>query len=399
LKRRRIGIGPAAMVTAAFIGPGTVTTCSTAGAEFGPALLWALLLATLAAILLQEMSARFGLGSSSSLGEAMAQRFQSGPVRLVIKLLIILAIGFGCAAYEAGNIIGGASGLALLTPYSTQAMVPLIGLTALAILWIGRYRPVELFLIGMVVLMSLTFVINAILVKPDWIEVVGGLVKPGLPPGAAYLAAGLIGTTVVPYNLFLHAAAVRNRWKGTGDLSAARFDLLLTISVGGLISAAVLVTAASVFHRQGIPMNQIGQMAGQLKPLLGPVASSFFGLGLMAAGTSSALTAPLAAAVAVGGVSGWEPNLRSGRYRAVILIVILVGTVSGLMGFRPLAAIILAQVTNGILLPVVALFLLLAMNDRSLLGAYVNKPWQNVLGMVLVAFVLYLGMRNIVRVF
>jgi Mn2+/Fe2+ NRAMP family transporter len=136
-----------------------------------------------------------------------------------------------------------------------------------------------------------------------------------------------------------------------------------------------------------------------LKPLLGPVASSFFGLGLWAAGTSSALTAPFAAAVAVGGVLGWEADLRSRRYRSVILIIVLSGMISGLLGIRPVPAIILAQVTNGVLLPVVAFFLLLTMNDRSLLGLQVNRPWQNVVGLLVLCFALYLGLHNIIRVF
>ncbi len=209
------------------------------------------------------------------------------------------------------------------------------------------------------------------------------------------MALGLVGTTVVPYNLFLHASAVRERWAGPSDLDAARADSAVSVSLGGVISIAVLVTAAALpaaFRIEGA-----ADMARALEPLLGRWAGAFFAVGLLAAGLSSAITAPLAAAYATCGVMGWGGGLSSGRSRVVWITVLGVGIAFSLLAVQPIPAIIFAQAANGLLLPIVAGFLLYMANDRSLLGSSVNGRLSNFLGAAAVLVAGVLGVRSVLR--
>jgi len=389
-------VGPGAMVAAAFIGPGTVTTASVTGARFGYALLWTIAFSILATIVLQEMSARLGLVSREGLGEALRGQFDNPALSYVSVALVVSAIGIGTAAYEAGNILGGAAGLATLTGIPATVWGPVMGLVAGALLFTGRYELIERVLVGLVVLMAVAFVVDAILIGPDVGALVAGFV-PRVPGGSLVLVTGLIGTTVVGYNLFLHASNVQERWSGPGDLPDCRVDTVLSIVVGGLITMAILVTAAAAFPR-GTAISDVGVMAQQLEPLAGPWAKYLFSVGLFAAGFTSATTAPLAGAYATTGALGWETDIDSPRFRAVWGTIIAVGIVASLVGGSPVQVIVFAQVVNGILLPIVALFLIYAMNDRDLLGDYTNSTVGNVVGGLVTLVVVWLGIRTLLSV-
>lgn len=393
MSRRRLlrSIGPGAVVTAAFIGPGTVTTATLAGASFGYALLWALTFSTLATLALQEMSARLGLVTGAGLGEAIREQF-SGGGRVLAVVLVIAAIGLGNAAYETGNLLGAGLGLSGAAGGSTRLWALLIAGLAFALLWTGRYRAIEKAMIAMVVLMSVVFLATAILARPPFLDVLRGMFTPSLPhvDRGLVVAVGLIGTTVVPYNLFLHAAAVRERWNGPEDLPVARADLSVAIILGGLVSMAVVVTSAAALGGSGGGIASAADMASQLEPLLGAWARVFFSAGLFAAGMTSAITAPLAAAYAAAGALGWERDLRSPRLRAVWLIVLLSGAAFTAAGVRPVPAILFAQVANGVLLPAVALFLLFAVNSARM-GRYRNGPAANTAGAIVVLVAIGLG--------
>ena len=389
-------IGPGAMVAAAFIGPGTVTTASVTGAEFNYALLWTIVFSIFATIVLQEMSARLGLVSGNGLGEALRERFDNQIVEYVSIFLVVSAIGIGTAAYEAGNILGGAAGLATITGISSTVWGVVIGLVAGGLLYTGRYKLIERALVGLVVLMAISFVASAILIGPDLSAIAIGFV-PSIPSGSLYLITGLIGTTIVGYNLFLHASNVQERWDGPEDIGHSRIDTILSIVVGGLITITIMVTAAAAFE-PGTQINDVGQMADQLRPLAGPYAELFFSIGLFAAGFTSATTAPLAGAWATTGALGWDSDLKSTRFRAVCATILSVGILSVLLGGSPVQIIVFAQVVNGVLLPIVAIFLIYAMNQEDLLGEYTNKPVTNTLGAIVTIIVVWLGIRTLLNV-
>jgi len=388
-------IGPGAAVAAAFIGPGTVTTATVAGVRFGVALLWALLFSVLATLVLQEMAARVGLVTGRGLGEAIRARFRGRAARPSAAGLVLAAVVLGNAAYETGNLLGGALGARALAGGTGSPRAWALGLAGVAflLLWSGSYRVVERVLVGLVALMAAVFFVTAGFLLPPPGELLAGLVVPTLPDGEALLVAvGLVGTTVVPYNLFLHASAVRERWRGAGDLPAARRDAVFSIAVGGAASMAVVVTAAAA---GGGSVSDAADMAAQLEPLLGSWAEAFFAAGLLAAGVTSAVTAPLAAAWAAAGVLGWEPDLRSARLRSVWMLVLVAGAGFAAAGVRPVPAILFAQVANGVLLPAVAAFLLVAANDARRMGERRNGRFLNLAGAAVVLVTLVLGIRAV----
>jgi len=400
--RSRPALGPGILVTAAFVGPGTITTASAAGANFGFALLWALLFSIGATVILQEMAARLGLVTRASLAEAMRNTAGTRWQGRLAVLLVVLAVGFGNAAYEAGNIAGAALAAATVTPLDARWAALLLGLASGALLWTGRYRVVEGTLVFLVLVMSAVFLTTALWIAPPISGLLAGLFRPSLPEGSALTVIALIGTTVVPYNLFLQANAVREKWPASVPLSqalgASRWDTGLSIGLGGLITLAIVSTAATAFFATGEPLTG-ASMSMQLEPLLGPAAKYFFAAGLFAGGLTSAITAPLAAAFAVCGALGWSTHMGDARFRTVWVAVLLCGTLFAALGTRPLAAILFAQVANGFLLPVVAVFLLVVMNRRDILGEHCNGFAANAAGAVVVLVAVTLGALKLLDAF
>jgi len=402
----KLKIGPAALIAAAFIGPGTVTTCSVAGANFGHALLWALLFSILATLVLQEMSARLGLVAQKGLGQALREHYSTPIKRLLAVLLVISAIGIGNAAYQTGNILGGSMGMDVLTGWSGfhlgQVSVPIwplvIGLAAFLGLFFGNYKFIERLLITLVVVMSLTFLITMVIVQPDLGSLFKGLLIPKMPKGSIMTIAGLIGTTVVPYNLFLHASLVQERWSGKKDLPKARSDIRVSILLGGLVSLSIVITSAAAFFGTGTEIKSGADLAIQLKPVLGNWAGILTGLGLFAAGITSAITAPLAAAYATTGILGWDKNLKSIRFRLIWIFVLLIGIVLSVLGLKPISAIVFAQAANGILLPIIAIYLLFVMNSKKIMKEYTNSLWINIAGVVVVLISILISLRTFILI-
>ena len=400
MKRLR-NLGPGLLVTAAFIGPGTVTTASVAGASTGYAILWAVVFSIVATIVLQEMSARLGVVSREGLGEALRTTFDNPAIKLAAIVLVVAAIAFGNAAFQTGNITGAALGLETLSGVSPQTWAIIVGIVAFVLLASGAYRFIERVLVALVIVMSLVFIVTAIIViRPgDVGNILAGAFVPSISPGVLVTVVALIGTTVVPYNLFLHASSVQEKWPESVPtreaLVESRFDTTISIVLGGLITAAILVTGAAAFFGTGTEIQSAGEMAEQLEPLLGPTAKYFFAIGLLAAGFTSAITAPLAAAYATSGALGWERNLRSWKFRAVWFIVLVFGTIFAVLGTNPVAAIVFAQAANGVLLPLVAVFLLFAVNRSDLMGEHRNGTITNIVGGIVVLIAAGIGARLI----
>lgn len=391
-------LGPGTMVTAAFIGPGTITSCTIAGASYGQALLWALLFSIVATYILQEMCARLGVVSRQGLGEALRAEFSAPLARTLVVVIVVAAIFVGNSAYEGGNISGAALGLsevfaAANIPYAVWPL--LISIAAFLLLWRGRLRLLENALMGLVLLMSVAFVGSFLLLDIDWSSFFRGLLLPSIPPGSVLTVVALIGTTVVPYNLFLHAAAARDHWSDPKDIAAARQDLFLSVSLGGLISIAVVSSAAAAFFAQQISVATAADLGRQLQPLLGDWASLFMGVGLLAAGLSSAITAPLAGAYALSGVLGWQQGFDDPRFKATWLIILCCGAAVAVSGVKPIAIIWFAQFANGLMLPLLAIFLLRVMNNVQILAGYCNTWRQNALGGLVVAVSLLLSYRSL----
>ncbi len=389
--------GPSTLVAAAFIGPGTLTTCTIVGVQTGYQLLWAMLFSILATIVLQEMAARLGYATQSGLGEALNKEFPKGIARYLVFFLVIGAILIGNAAYEAGNISGGVLGLDLIA--GEMKLWPiLIGIFCFLILFFGRYKWVEKILIGLVIIMSLCFLITAILVKPDLKEVFKGFV-PSMPSGDAFLLImALIGTTVVPYNLFLHASTISKKYSVDSSLKDLRIENAVSIILGGIISILIIITAASSANEL-TEIDSAKDLAVQLEPLFGKSAKWFMGIGLMAAGISSALTAPLAAAYAAKGLFGWKDGEKNLKFRSVWMVILLIGIFVSITNLERVLVIKFAQITNAILLPFVAIYLLYISNSKKILAKFTNSLFTNILGVIVILFTLILSIRTLNNVF
>ena len=391
-------IGPGALVAAAFIGPGTVTVATLAGANFGFALLWVLIFATVATIILQEMAARLGVITQKGLGETLRELLEGSFWKWPLFLLMIVALYLGNAAYEGGNLSGAALGIEAIAGNQERVYpiaVSSISVIAALLIWFGSYRQLEKLLLGLVVLMAFAFAATFLIVKPDLGALARGLVIPTIPSGSLMTVLALIGTTVVPYNLFLHASAVKTRWSGPDDLADVRSDTIITIGLGGLITLLIVSTAAASIFGTGLQIASASDMATQLDPLFGSFSKYLLGVALLAAGLSSAITAPLATAYAMSEILGFKGGATSRKFRLVGLSVIGVGAALALTGIKPITIIISAQMANGLLLPIIASFLLFAMNRKALLGAYANGMTANILGGAVLVIATGLGIRMI----
>ena len=401
-KSARFSLGPGLLVTAAFVGPGTIATASAAGANFGYALLWALLFSVIATMVLQEMAVRQAIVTGDGLATTLRKALGGSLLGSAAILLVIAAIGLGNAAYESGNIAGAALALEGVSDIGAERWALFIGAIAAALLFLPGYRAIERVLVGLVLLMSAIFVVSALLLSPHWGAIAQGIVVPKLPSGSITTVIALIGTTVVPYNLFLQANAARDRWHGTDDreaaLRAARTDTYVSVALGGAITMAI-VSAAAVTFFFGDAAFSADLIATQLEPVLGPAGRYVFAGGLLAAGLTSAVTAPLAAAYAVCGALGGKDSVDGRAFRAVAVLVVLCGTVFAATGARPLALILFAQAANGLLLPIIAAILIWLMNQRGYLKGAANNAWSNALGLLVVLVSLGLGGNKFLSLF
>ena len=390
-------MGPGVLVAAAFIGPGTVTVCSIAGVQYGYLLLWALLLSVLATVVLQEMAARLGIVTQKGLTHVIKEEIGVRWLKTLVLGLILAAIVIGNAAYEGGNIGGASLGLEAIFGQDYQSYYPwAVGIFAFLLLFFGNYQVLEKVLVSLVVVMSISFLLTAIITKPDISTIIQGLFLPKIPDGSILTIVALVGTTVVPYNLFLHTSLVGEKWKSKENLKEARRDTVLSIVLGGIVSMAIVVTATA------IPSNEITNimdMTKGLEPLYGQSAKYFMGIGLFAAGVTSAITAPLAAAYVANSCFGWDTTMDDLRFKLVWMIILLVGVLFMSIGIKPLEIIKFAQVTNGMLLPIIAIFLLWIVNRKAVMLEYQNTQYQNILGIIIIILSLILGAKSIFTVF
>lgn len=397
-------LGPGPLVAAAFIGPGTVTVCTLAGVNFGYDLLWALGLSIITTIVLQEMAARIGLITQRGLAANISNTIQKSGWRIFSISLVLFAIVLGNAAYEAGNISGGALGAEIfinlpvfeIGKLQFNPLNLLIGLMALILLFSGSYVLITRFLTALVILMSLAFVISAFLVRPNFYAIIGGFM-PRIQIDHVITVVALIGTTVVPYNLFLHSGLVAKKWQKLDDLKYVRVDTLIAVILGGLVSMAIVVTGVA---GKAFEVNNAVDLAKGLEPLLGGnLAKYFIAFGLFGAGITSAITAPLAASMVITECFGWSSNIKGWAMRCSIGVVLGLGLIFSSLGIRPIQLITLAQLANGILLPLLSGYVIWLVNKKALMKGLENSIKLNLLSGIIWLITLLLGILSILKVF
>ncbi|WP_173021480.1 NRAMP family divalent metal transporter [Lewinella sp. W8] len=358
------------LIAAAFIGPGTVTTATRAGTEGGFLYIPTVALAAIAGLLLMEMAARLTLVSGRPLGAVLGQGNRW------LAWLCFLAVLLGCAAYQAGNLLGALGGVQLLAEVPRWCVL-LFGLLIATLMWGGKTATIARWLAAIVSVMGLIFMVVAVGLIAGEDSLAG---QRQINPATV---VALVGTTIVPYNFFL--AAGLSHGQGLGEM---RRGLFASFLVGAVITLSIILVGGVTDAFSGFE-----DLARTLDARMSGQGAVVLGFGLFAAGFSSAVTAPLAAAMAGRELIGREQSSdweNRGRYfRLSWGGVLLIGLLVALLDLDIIGVIVAAQIANGLLLPFVAGLVLVFANDRALLIDKVNSGWQNLAGLGVAVFLAY----------
>ena len=354
--------GPAIIITAAFIGPGSLTVCAIAGVEFGYELLWAVVLSCIITIFFQDTVANLSFKQNKGLVELFNKKLNNSFLNTLFIGLVLISIVLGNAAYETGNISGAYIGLKNIIElfiynidnYISFSLYFFVGFLTFFFVLKENNRLIKNTLGIAVLLMSISFMFSAFLTRPPLLELLEGFFVPRWRPDTWSTIIAVLGTTIVPYNLFLHAALVKNEIDKL-ESSFLRRDIIISVCFGGLISSSIVIAAAGTNIDE---ISSINDMGKSLQILYGSNSQIFISFGLFAAGISSAITAPLAAGYVVEESFIKHPNSKLLK-KAAIFIVIITGMIFSFSGYNPIKLIKLAQVANGLLLPGITLFICL----------------------------------------
>ena len=388
MKEKLASLGPGFVIVGSFIGPGTVTSCTLAGATYGFTLFWCVVFSVIAVIVMQGMAARIGIITQEGLAENMKHDFADRPLlRNILCGLVIIAITIGGLAYMGGDLTGTAMGASALTGVPTRIMAPILGVIVLIVLlFVGdAVKYLEKLLSVCVTLMAIVFLMTMLIVRPDFGELLRGCI-PTVPKGGLMTCLSLIGTTVVPYNMFLHAASAQRTWHTKEELPLCMFGTTVPMIIGGVITGSIMITSAVV-------------MAVQLEGTLGRFAQPFMALGLLSAGISSALCSPISVSYVLAGLFDWKTDGSDKRFLGTSAIILIVGIIISAIGTNPLALIMTAQAVNGIALPVVVGVTLYLASRQRIMGEYKNSMLQNIIGLMIFAISLILGISSFIGVF
>ncbi len=397
LSRQLYFLGPGFLISVGYMDPGNWATDLAAGSSYGYRLLWVVLMANLIAILLQYLSAKLGLVTGRSLAEHCRLHYRR-PVRIALWILAELAM----MATDLAEVLGVAIGLHLLfgIPILWGAILGAGG--AFLILWLSRlgYRAVEFAIIGLVAIIGICYVIEILLARPAFGPIVAGTLIPNsavLEPEGALIAAGILGATVMPHNVYLHSAIVRRDWQGESQTSALRYtliDTVVSLNAAFFVNAAILIMGAAVFHQAGLRIESLEEAYRTLEPLLGSLASGAFGIALIASGLSSTTTGTLAGQEILTGFTGLRINVWLRRLITISPALIIIA-----LGVDTLQALILSQVVLSLQLPFASIPLVLFTDNRRILGPHANATLTRLIAWLAVLMVVGLNLLLLYLVF
>jgi manganese transport protein len=373
LRRLLPFFGPAFIASIAYVDPGNFATNIQAGAELGYTLIWVIFASNLAAMLIQTLSAKLGIATGRNLAELCRLRFPR-PVTWGLWVLMELV----AMATDLAEFLGAALGFNLLFGLPLIVGAILTAVATFLILALERYgfRPLEAVITGFVGIIALSYLVETILDRPDWGLVLRHTVVPQLPgPEAVLLAAGILGATVMPHAIFLHSALTQGRIKVRGRERKRRLfryelvDVIVAMGVAGFVNAAMLIMAASTFHRGGLAgVGTIQEAHRTLEPLLGRAAGAVFALSLLASGLSSSTVGTSAGQVIMQGflerhIPVWLRRLVTFAPSLAVIAI----------GLDPTRTLVISQVVLSFGLPFTIVPLVLFTADRRLMGPLVNR--------------------------
>jgi NRAMP (natural resistance-associated macrophage protein)-like metal ion transporter len=393
LKQRWIGL----LLFLAVAGPGIITsnvdndaggiaTYSMAGSFYGNSLLWSLIPIMVALIIVQEMSARMGAVTNKGLSDLIREHFG---VRVTVYLLIAVVLT------NFGNVIAEFAGIASslgIFHISKYVSVPVSALAVWLLIVKGTYRSVEkVFLYAC--LFYVTYIISGVLARPDWGEIGRSLVRPQFDFSAGRLGMiiGLVGTTVAPWMQFYLQASVVEKNILAKDYRHSRLDVIIGSFIVTIIAGFIVLTCAETLFRSGIRVETAADAALALRPLAGKYCSALFAFGLLNASLFAASILPLSTAFLVCEGLGWEDGVNkrfseAPQFYGLYSLLVFLGAGIVLLPRIPLFSVMyVSQIINGIVLPVILIFMLILINNRKLMGRYTNKKAYNALSYATVA--------------
>ena len=373
--------GPAVIASIAYMDPGNFATNIQAGAKYGYALLWVVLLANVAAMLYQALSAKLGIVTGRNLAEMCREHF---PRPVVWALWIVSEVA--AMATDLAEFLGGAIGLSLLLHIPLVAGMGVTAVLTYGILMFeGRgFRPIELIIGALVAAIALCYLVEMFIAPIDWAAAGWGSVVPRLPDaGALTIAVGIVGATIMPHAVFLHSGLTQNRAPARNDnerrqlLWFSNAEVLIALAVAGLVNMAMVIMAASAFHEGHSDVAEIETAYSTLTPLLGPAAAGAFLTALLASGLSSSAVGTMAGQMIMQGFVGFRIPIIVRRLVTMISAFVVVW-----LGVNSTNALVISQVVLSFALPVPVIALLMFTRRKDIMGAFANSRLTNVAAIV-----------------
>jgi manganese transport protein len=392
-------LGPAFIASVAYMDPGNFATNIEGGARFGYMLLWVIVASNLMAMLLQTLSAKLGIATGLNLAEQCRAHLPRPAVLSMWVLMELVAM-----ATDLAEFLGAALGFNLLFGIPLWLAGILTAIATFLILGLERhgFRHLEAVITALIGVVAVSYLIETVLDRPDWGDLLAHAVVPQFAGAESVLiAAGILGATVMPHAIFLHSALMQNRIVVRDPLQLKRLyryeivDVLIAMTIAGAINAAMLVMAAATFFRQGYTgVGTIEQAYRTLEPLLGPAASAFFGLSLLAAGLSSSSVGTLAGQVIMQGFLHRHipPWLRRLVTMAPALVVIA-------LGLDPTRTLVISQVVLSFGLPFAVVPLIAFTRRRDIMGVLVNRRSTTVVASLMAVLIIALNLYLLVTLF
>jgi manganese transport protein len=384
-------IGPAFIASIAYIDPGNFATNIQGGAQFGYTLLWVILLANLMAMLIQGLSAKLGIATGMNLAEMSRSKL---PVWLNYTFWIAQEIT--AMATDLAEFLGAAIGINLLLhiPLFPSAIITGVLVTVVLGITRGGFRGLEIFLGGSAGIIALAYVIETVLAKPDWGQVLYHSVVPSLPGSEAVLiSVGIIGATVMPHAVYLHSSLTQNRIVPRSEAEAHRIfhfekiDIVIAMVIAGLVNMAMLFMAAKVFHFTGhTNIADINTAYETLTPLLGAGAAAVFGISLIASGVSSSHVGTMAGQVVMQGFVRFSIPIWVRRVLTMIPALVVIG-----IGLDPTRTLVISQVFLSFTLPIPVITLIMFTGNRAIMGSLVNRKLTTIAATACAAVILFLN--------
>lgn len=379
---------------------GGITTYSLAGAQFGYNLLWTFIPMIIALAVIQEMGVRMGIVSGKGLADLIREK-------VGIKLTFIMMIALLIANF--GNVLAEFSGIAVSTGIfgiPTFVALPLAALFVWLLVVKGNYKSVEkVFLLASALYLS--YIVAGYLAQPDWALAAKSMLIPQISLDTAYITMviGMVGTTIAPWMMFYIQSSVVEKGITLQNLKYSKIDAIFGAIVVNIVAFFIVVACAATINANGIQVNNVADVSSALAPLAGQYASILFALGFLNASLFAASILPLSTAYYVCESLGVEAGVNKGFREAPVFhglylgLIILAVIIISIPNVPLLMILFLSQVANGILLPFVLIFMLLIINDKKIMGEYVNSRVFNIIAILTAIIVMGLSIGLLITVF